>query len=289
MAEEKAKLGVLRAVTNAFFGVDVSFFPRFRGGDGNVSRVEDTDLIREMGAALRDLESAKAEELETLLSRSRESLDEVKGLTEYQDQKSTRLLTIITFLSALSGVLFARLVESFPLQQVYRQFGLNWQVALIASAYLFFFAFALAAGCGALIVFHATRTRFKYPVLESGGAPRSQPRSFLFYSSIVEVRPAIWANAFLSPNNAPKDRVTRSDANESNTSSDNGVSDTTGRDPGPSAISADGARVCVNPALALSYAKNHIIESYLVAAKTADKLRYLEPAQDALCPSGKGA
>src|SRR5262245_242906 len=37
--------------------------------------------------------------------------------------------------------------------------------------------------------------------------------------------------------------------------------------------------------LALDYFKNHIIESYLVAAKVADKLRYLTPAQGILSVS----
>src|SRR3546814_8657086 len=59
--------------------------------------------------------------LHDAVKAGRETLDEVKSLTEYQDQKETRLLTIITFLSALSSILFARFVASHPLHANFAQ------------------------------------------------------------------------------------------------------------------------------------------------------------------------
>jgi hypothetical protein len=40
--------------------------------------------------------------------------------------------------------------------------------------------------------------------------------------------------------------------------------------------------ICPLPAAVHEYFKNHTTESYLVAAKVADKLRYLMPAQEIL-------
>ena len=188
-------------------------------------------------------------DIKAFLDRGRETLDEVKGLTEYQDQKATRLLTIVTFLSALSGVLFARLVDSYPIYKLIQSFGFGAPATwLVLLAYAFFALFALSAACGALVVFHATRTRFKYPSAEPEDPfkRRLLPRSYLFYSDIIELRPESWARAF-----------------------------TKNSDPQSSSASLD-------PDLAMRYLKNYIAESYLVAAKVADKLRYLHPAQDIL-------
>lgn len=38
----------------------------------------------------------------------------------------------------------------------------------------------------------------------------------------------------------------------------------------------------LNPHLKIEYLKNYVSEAYLIAAKTADKLRYLQPAQSLL-------
>lgn len=65
-------------------------------------------------------------------------------------------------------------------------------------------------------------------------------RSFLFFREMIGVTPASWANSFVEGQG--KDAKIKSD-------------------------------------LKLAYLKNYVCEAYLVAAKTADKLRYLEPAQ----------
>lgn len=78
----------------------------------------------------------------------------------------------------------------------------------------------------------------------NGSAPSA--KSFLFFREIIEVTPEEWAQSFLE-NGGPLDR-TRKFRND----------------------------------LGLAYLRNYIIESYLVAAKVADKLRYLMPAQTVL-------
>jgi hypothetical protein len=163
-------------------------------------------------------------------------LDEVKALTEYQDGNATRLLTIITFLSALSGVLFGRLVDGYPFNLALSRAGAPaWHTGLILFDYFGFAIFALLSVCGALITFHATRTRFRYPEKLRLGPTKS----FLFYRSIIEIPPAEWGRSFLA--------------------------------------SDDPSKLVGN--LKLRYFRNYVVESYLVASKVADKLRYLEPAQ----------
>jgi len=241
------KLGVFGAIRDALLNRNASYFPRFRNASGTVSRISEPDICAEISRSLESLAAPKNGDLRPYLERGRETLDEVKGLTEYQDEKATRILTIVAFLSALSGALFSHLADKYPLYATIERFGYCLETLLVFVAYLSFMLFALSAACGALVVFHATRTRFKYPASEPeiGGTRRTHPGSYLFYSDIIELRPETWAKAFLSP----------PDASTPNTP---------------------------DPRLSLRYLKNYIVESYLVAAKVADKLRYLQTAQDIL-------
>lgn len=110
-------------------------------------------------------------------------------------------------------------------------------------AYVSFAAFVLLAVCGALVIFHATRTHFKYP--KSDGLPNGNrgPSSVLFYAGIVGTKPDDWARTFLTPEVEP---------------------------------------VSWDSEIRARYVRNYIVESYLVAAKVADKLRYLQPGQNLL-------
>jgi hypothetical protein len=246
MSGERHRLGVLGAIVDSFCGVDLSYFPRFRRQDQTYEQVQVPDIIERINEALKGLELNG--DPAAYLARGRESLDEVKKLTEYQDQKMTGLLTIIAFLSALAGALFSRFADSYPLQPIVSHFlGCPSQIFIIAT-YTVFGLFVVSAIGGALVVFHGTRTRFKYfdpdPPSTAGVSPR--PSSYLFFPGIISVRPEDWAKAFLAPS------------------------------------AAGSAQSTVDPKLATRYMKNYIVETYLVAAKVADKVRYLEPAQTLL-------
>ena len=121
---------------------------------------------------------------------------------------------------------------------------LSWSGLLVAAAYIAFAAFVFAVLCGALVTFHATRTRFKYEEAEKPAADTGIPKSRLFYNPILGVRPRAWANSFVAP------------------------------DP-------SGAKdaLILNSALQRLYFGDLVGETYLIAAKTADKIRYLEEAQ----------
>ena len=116
---------------------------------------------------------------------------------------------------------------------------------------MLFGLFVISALSGALVTFHATRTRFKYPEEESIASQEKDPRSHLFFSVLLRVRPRAWARSFV--NDVVKN--------------------------------VEGSGATIRPDLRQRYLQNLVTETYLVAAKTADKLRYLQPAQSLLATS----
>ncbi|OHV78878.1 hypothetical protein [Ensifer sp. LCM 4579] len=232
-------VGPVQAIWHALRGYPFEHYPQV-SQDGVVKHLE-TGLVLER--ASRELSNLKVpagdDALEAPLKLARQSLDEVKALTDYQDGKATRLLTIITFLSAFSGVLFNRFSDTYPLQFFLNGLSLDdtstYKTAFVPLSYLLFAAFGLLAASGALVTFHAIRARFRYPRVVS---EKGKPKSYVFFKPIAEVAPEDWSKAFLSTD--------------------------------PTKLRDD---------LQLNYLKNYITEAYLVATKVADKLRYLEPAQ----------
>lgn len=248
--KKETELSRLGAVWDAFRGKDISHYPRFLDDKNTEQQISDDEIIGRIAGELGKLKYYHDAEIEFALKRGRESLDEVKGLTEYEDQKATRNLTVITFLTALAGVLFSRFADIYPIGRIIDNLGIaSLQSGLIIAGYVLFFCFIVCAVTGALVVFHATRIRFKYPKLTTLTLSENTERtkSYLFYSPIIQVLPERWAQSFL------KD----------------------------AAVAADG-ELALNDQLGASYLRNYIIESYLVATKVADKLRYLMPAQDIL-------
>lgn len=248
MGNNKHEIGSFRAIFNSFFGVNLSYFPRFRKEADKYEKIPEDKIIEDVVQSLNSAQMPA--DIGAYLERGRESLDEVKNLTEYQDQKVTRLLTIVAFLSALSGALFSQFADAYPLRASFASLGWSGGGMLVVCTYASFGLFAVSAVCGALVVFHATRTRFKYRDPEppaEGAAPR-RAGSYLFFPEIIKITPTDWAKSFCS------------------------------RPTGP----GHHTHVTLDAQLQLRYFKNYVAESYLVAAKVADKLRYLMPAQSIL-------
>lgn len=239
------KLSIVKAVGRALISAEIDFYPRVQTKDG-IQTLETQAMLAEMGLASADWHRLDGENLETAIKLARQSLDEVKQQTEYQDQKATRLLTVTTFLTALSGALFARFNDGYPF--AIDAYPTCLHVVLVGLAYAAFALFLLSALCGALVTFHATRTRFKY---ESIGEPASEngaPKSRIFYVPMLRVRPRAWVKSFQADENPAKPH----------------------------------ARPTLHDKLQHRYLSDLVGEAYLVASKTADKLRYLEPAQSLL-------
>jgi len=235
--EEVPGLGWFGAIVCAVTNRPVDHFPR-RVGDQGVEGIKSTQILQEIEAELENLVKGEdAEALANLVARGRETLNEVKALTEYEDQKAARLLTIVTVFTALAGVLFNAFSSAHPVQ--FWGGASAWSQFFVVIVYGLFGLFVVSVVCGALVIFHANKVRFRYPS-RTNTNPGSKPKSYLFFVSIVGVNPADWASSF---------------------------------------VQARGARTVPRNGLSLQYAKNYIAESYLVAAKVADKMRYLEPAQ----------
>ena len=244
----KAVLGWFPAVWNSLLGRSVDFYPRIVVA-GKITTPSTPAIVAEMSGLATRWDGLEATALANAIDMARQSLSEVKQQTEYQDQKATRLLTVTTFLSALSGVFFTRFIDAYPLAEVH-ELELAAQVGIWV-VYVLFAAFVMAALSGALVIFHATRTRFKYPSSEMASRQEEDPRSLLFYSGLIQVRPQAWMKAWV------KDAVPEAQISKSEVRSD----------------------------LQSRYLSNLVSETYLVAAKTADKLRYLQPGQSLLAIS----
>lgn len=231
-------LSCIRAVWQAFLYQDISFFPRVddNRAPGKLRTLTAKEAVKIIADQLDSL-SPDPVALDAELKLARESLDEVTAQTDYQDGKATRLLTIVTFMSAFSGLAFNRLADGYPVSMItWTERWPSMNSVLVFLSYTLFAAFALLATAGALVTFHAIRTRFRYP---REAAKDKKPSSMLFWMGISRTQPDRWGKAFVDQNDAKK-------------------------------ISAD---------LKAEYIKNYIAETYLIAAKVADKVRFLEPAQ----------
>jgi hypothetical protein len=243
----RASLWMSGAALRSFFDIPLGFYPRLGEPSKSVTpeqivaQLVGPDGAMEHWGTLDPTDDA----LDDAIDLAKASLEEAKAQTEYQDGKATRLLTVTTFLTALAGAFFASFATEYPLRTLADQSGGTYWLLLFT--YLAFLAFVLFALGGALVTFHATRTRFKYPATATVAKQAGPTKSFLFFREIIGVTPAGWANSFVT------------------------VADAGGK---PAAT--------LRPDLKIEYLKNYVAEAYLVAAKAADKLRYLQPAQSLL-------
>lgn len=175
------------------------YFPRTQSADGSSSTLTNREMFDQAIAELNQL--TEPDEIDDAIECARETLREVKELTDYQDSKATRLLTIITFLGALAGILFTLFLDAYPIPKSLQRVDLSvLQFILILTSCAAFGLYTLLSICGALVTFYAIRTRFRYPNNSRAGSARS----FLFYRSILEVTPQNWAASFLDPSDKTK-------------------------------------------------------------------------------------
>src|SRR5262245_18872557 len=146
LEREERQLGPVRAVWDAFWAVDVSHYPRFLSNNDKEEKVEETEIIAKITAELNKLTASETVPSNDNLTRARESLDEVKAFTEYEDQKVTRLLTIVTIFGALAGLVFSRRADMYPVRPIIAQYGLvSCQGILVLATYILFLGFVLLA------------------------------------------------------------------------------------------------------------------------------------------------
>jgi hypothetical protein len=124
------------------------------------------------------------------------SLAEVKALTEYEDGKVSRLLTIVAFLSAVVGAVFTRFVTDFPWPgfDAPKTNGLS---AFTLAAYVAFLAYVLLVTASVLVILKAVKPQFNVPKTWTGSSRQGLPPSVLFYARILDVTAPTWGDAFI--------------------------------------------------------------------------------------------
>lgn len=137
-----------------------------------------------------------AEALDRTHEGAKASLAEVKALTEYEDGKVSRLLTIIAFLSAVVGAVFTRFATDYPWPgfDAPRHDCLSM---LTIAAYFAFFAYVLLVTGSVLIILGAVKPQFNVPKTWEGSSREGLPPSMLFYARILDVTAPTWGDAFI--------------------------------------------------------------------------------------------
>lgn len=134
------------------------------------------------------------EAVDSVHDLARASLVEVKALTEYEDGKVSRLLTIIAFLSAVVAAAFTRFSMMYPWPggAAYE----NVLLLLPLAAYAAFFLYVLVVTWSVLRVLAGIRPTFNEPASWKNSSTVGLPGSMVFYARILDVPAPKWAEAF---------------------------------------------------------------------------------------------
>ncbi|MGY4629839.1 hypothetical protein [Bradyrhizobium sp. USDA 4486] len=140
--------------------------------------------------------SIPTDALDRVHDGAKASLAEVKALTEYEDGKASRLLTIVAFLSAVVAAVFTRFATDYP----WPGFGAidtDRYSALTMATYAAFFTYVLLVTVSVLIILGAVKPRFNIPKTWKAGSKPDRPPSMLFYKGILDVTAPTWGEAFI--------------------------------------------------------------------------------------------
>lgn len=222
-------IDVVRALFGSLLGIDAAHYPRKAGSGKYMEPAEMLEILRNGFGDFRFKDIDETDH-KLLLDRAKDSLEEARKQTEYQDAKAGRLLTIVAFLTAAIGTVFGKFVDLYPLHngQAPVSETSNW----VTTTYGLFGLYLLLVAAGALVTFHAMSPRFVWPNGKDE-ADKDDVESLLFFKQVIRTRPEAWAKKFAG---------------------DRGE-------------------------LLRTYYKNYASEAYLISAKVADKLRYLDPGQ----------
>ena len=133
--------------------------------------------------------------LDRVHEAARASLAEVKALTEYEDGKVSRLLTVVAFLSAVVGAVFTRFASDYAWPKMGgAHFGADW--LLPVATYTAFFVYVVVVTWSVLRLLGAIKPTFNIPATWKGAGRPGLPSSMLFYAGILDVPAPQWGKAF---------------------------------------------------------------------------------------------
>jgi hypothetical protein len=135
--------------------------------------------------------------VDTVHDLARISLNEVKALTEYEDGKVSRLLTVAAFLSAVVGTVFTKYWSAYNWPSIC-EYSTTPKWWLPFCTYIAFFAYIIVVGFSTVTLLKAVGPSFNIPASwKKAGAP-SEPTSMLFYKGILDVTAEDWGKAFVT-------------------------------------------------------------------------------------------
>jgi hypothetical protein len=181
------------AFAAAFTGRKLDYHPRevVKAGEPNVVQIRPQDLSKRLGDRLAALSFKDAAEAKYHLDEVKASYAEVKAATEYQDQKTARLLTIMAFLTAAAGAIFTKVLDIYPLDF---SDSTHFRNIIIFVIYSLFGFYLLLIAAGALISFYAMQTRFVFD--EKSVVAAGKPQSLLFFKFISITSPEAWVEEY---------------------------------------------------------------------------------------------
>ncbi|MGK9235778.1 hypothetical protein KXS07_28955 [Inquilinus limosus] len=150
-----------------------------------------TAELREMLKAWK-MDSAS---IEAIHDAAKASFAEVKALTEYEDGKASRLLTIVAFLSAVVGAVFTRFATVYPWPDI-RCASISAEWLLPAATHSAFLIYIVLVTWSVLSVLNAIKPTFNAPSDWKNRSTPGLPKSMLFYQLIADVMPVQWGQAF---------------------------------------------------------------------------------------------
>ena len=152
------------------------------------TRARDQDRLNKMGESL-EAWTIPPDALDTVHTEGKDSMATIQALTEYEDGKVARLLTIVAFLSAIAGVVFSRFATD------YAWVSPTTKPWLPTATYIAFLSYVVSVSCAVLLLLSAIRPTFNAPKLWLGRESQ-RPRSLFFYIGVLAVTAPNWAQTF---------------------------------------------------------------------------------------------
>lgn len=158
--------------------------------DRRTSDSEFLNLMRRL-----DAWQIPADAVDRVHDLARASLNEVKALTEYEDGKVSRLLTVIAFLSAVVAAVFTRFASDYSVPALpHPAFTIAW--TLPAVTYAAFLGYVLLVTYAVWSAIGAIRPKFVVPATWKDAAGKVGPTSMIFYKGILDTNPVEWGRTF---------------------------------------------------------------------------------------------
>lgn len=126
---------------------------------------------------------------------ARASLNEVKALTEYEDGKVSRLLTVVAFLSAVVAAVFTRFASEYSFPGIDQGLPLHYWL-FPGLTYLAFGVYVILVTWSVLTILNAIRPKFNVPDSWRGSSTGQLPGSMVFYQRILDVDARTWGEVF---------------------------------------------------------------------------------------------